>query len=97
MPVGLRIDALRQLPRLSPSFRQPDQLFQPGRSRRFHVHPRAGLPQGATNWSVQRKFVATGMRCIFENVAQSSMVEYAQGISPEGARINGKLVEKFTS
>src|SRR5579863_2958400 len=35
--------------------------------------------------------------CVFENATQSSIVENARDISLEGVRINGKLVEKFTS
>lgn len=33
--------------------------------------------------------------CVFENVAQCSIVENAGDISLEGVRVNGKLVEKF--
>src|SRR5206468_2540356 len=60
------IDLLRQFQSLAARFRQPDQLFQPGGSRRLEMQPGIEMPDRLPDRRIERELIAAGMDAQFQ-------------------------------
>jgi hypothetical protein len=63
---GFRVHFLRQFEAGATRFRQADQFFQPGRTRRLQVQPRVESLQRAPDGPVNRELVAARMHAQLE-------------------------------